>query len=145
MSERSPEALLWDFLRGAMMTQALSIACDLRIPDALAGGPRALDDLAREAAVDADALHRLLRALASDGVFAEQNDRGFANTPASEAVRDEGWTSFAHLFGGVFYGAVADLGRAVREGNATFAEQFGTEFWSWLASHPEERAEFDRA
>src|SRR5436190_13110925 len=145
MSERSPEALLWDFLRGAMMTQALSIACDLRIPHVLTRGPRHVDDLARVSGVDNDALHRLLRALASDGVFAEQDDCVFANTPASEAVRDEGWTSFAHLFGGVFYGATADLGRALRDGKATFAEQFGTEFWSWLALHPEERVEFDRA
>jgi O-methyltransferase domain/Dimerisation domain len=145
MSERPPEALLWDFLRGAMMTEALAIACDLRIPHALAEGPRHVDDLARETGVDGDALHRILRALASDGVFAEQDDRVFANTAASDVVRADAWTSFAHLFGGVFYCAVADLPRAVREGKATFAETFGAAFWPWLASRPEERTQFDRA
>ena len=145
MSERPPEAVLWDFLRGALMTQALAVACDLRIADALAAGPRDVDELAREVGVDGDALHRILRALASDGVFAETENRVFSNTAASDVVRDEGWTSFAHLFGGVFYGAVADLPRAVREGKATFAETFGAEFWPWLASRSEERGQFDRA
>jgi O-methyltransferase domain/Dimerisation domain len=145
MSERAPEALLWDFLRGAMMTQALAIACDLGIPHALAEGPRHVDDLASESGVDGDALHRVLRALASDGVFAEEDDRVFANTAASGLVRADAWTSFAHLFGGVFYGAVADLPRAVRDGKGTFAETFGAEFWPWLASRPEERGQFDRA
>ena len=145
MSERPPETLLWDFLRGAMMTQALAVACDLRIPDALAGGPRHVGEMARETDVDGDALHRVLRALASDGVFAETENGVFANTAASEVVRAEAWTSFAHLFGGVFYGAVGDLARAVHTGRPTFASTFGAEFWPWLASRPDERMEFDRA
>jgi hypothetical protein len=145
MSERAPEALLWDFLRGAMTTQALAVVCDLGIPRALADGPRHVDDLARETNVDPDTLHRVLRALASDGVFAEREARVFANTVASERAGAEAWRSFAHLFGGVFYDAVGDLARAVREGKATFPERFDSDFWSWLASRPDERRQFDRA
>jgi hypothetical protein len=145
MSERSPEALLWDFLRGAMMTQALALVCDLGIPGSLTDGPRHVDDLARETGVEADALHRVLRALASDGIFAERESGVFTSTVASDRAGTEAWTSFAHLFGGVFYGALTDLADAVRNGTATFAERFGAEFWPWLASHPEERSEFDRA
>jgi hypothetical protein len=145
MSERAPEALLWDFLRGAMMTQAFAVVCDLGIPNTLADGPGHVDDLAREVGVDADALHRILRALASDGIFAEQEAGVFASTVASDRAGSEGWTSFAHLFGGVFYDAVADLAQAVRTGKSTFPGRFSAEFWPWLASHPEERREFDRA
>jgi O-methyltransferase domain len=145
MSERAPEELLWDFLRGAMMTQALAVVCDLGIPSALAGGPRHVDELARETRVDADALQRVLRALASDGIFAEREARVFENTVASDRAGTEAWTSFAHLFGGVFYSALGDLPEAVRNGETTFAERFGAAFWPWLASHPEERSEFDRA
>ena len=71
MSERPAEVVLWDFLRGALMTKALGLAADLEIAQTLADGPRAVEDLAREAAVEPDVLHRVLRALASDGV-----DRG---------------------------------------------------------------------
>jgi hypothetical protein len=128
-----------------MMTQALAVVCELGIPGALAGGPRPVDDLARQAGVDEHALHRVLRALASDGVFAEQERRVFANTAASEVAGTEAWTSTAHLFAGIYYGAVEDLADAVRKGTATFDRRFGAEFWPWLASHPEERSEFDRA
>ena len=145
MSERSPEAVLWDFLRGAMTTKALGVVADLRVAEALADGPRPVDELARDADVDADVLNRLLRALASDGVFAEAEPGVFGHTPASRQLLSPGWSEFAHLFAGVFYDAVADLDRAARTGEATFAERFGDEFWPWLGAHAEERAVFDSA
>jgi hypothetical protein len=145
MSDRSPETLLWDFTRGALMTRALAIAADLRIADALADGPRDVLDLARTVDADALTLQRFLRALASDGVFAEQEQGVFSNTAASELLRGRGWPESARLFGGVLYRAVGDLDRAVRSGIATFAETFGADFWSWLADHPDERANFDAA
>jgi hypothetical protein len=145
VSERTPEALLWDLLRGAMTTKAFGIVSDLGVAASLADGPRPVAELAREAGVDADALHRLLRALASDGVFEEPEPGVFANTDASEKLLRPGWTEFAHLFGGVFYRAVADLDRAVRDGGATFSHAFGSDFWSWLGERADERAVFDRA
>jgi hypothetical protein len=95
--------------------------------------------------VDEDALHRVMRALASDGVFAEHEGRVFVNTAASEVAGTETWTSTAHMFAGVYYRAVEDLAEAVRKGAATFERRFGAEYWPWLASHPEERSEFDRS
>ena len=145
MSERRPEAVLWDFLRGATMTRALAIAAELGISDSLAEGPRPVAELAREAGVDADTLYRVLRALASDGVFAEDEPGVFRNTEASEALRAEGWPEFAHLFGGVFFDSVRPLDVAVRTGSPVFTESFGADFWSWLADHPDERSQFDRA
>lgn len=145
MSERPPEAILWDFLRGATMTRALGTAADLSIAERLGKRPRSVHDLAREIAVDPDALHRLLRALASDGIFAEDEPGIFRNTTTSEQLLEEGWSDFAHLFGDLFYRAVVDLDGAVQSGRATFADSFGSEFWPWLAAHPDERAAFDRA
>jgi len=127
------------------MTKALATVADLGIAEALADGSRPVADLAGEASVDADALHRLLRALASDGVFAEAEPGVFGNTAASELLRSPGWTEFAQLFGGVFYKAVADLDAAARTGGATFPDAFGADFWPWLAEHPLDRAVFDRA
>src|SRR5712691_3657227 len=145
MSERPPEAVLWDFLRGAMMARALGIAADLGIAERLADQPQSVKDLARAAGVDADTLQRVLRALASDGVFAEDEPGIFRHTSASERLLGDGWHEFAHLFGAMFYRAVVDLDRAVQSGQATFADSFGSDFWPWLAAHPDERAAFDRA
>ena len=141
MSEVSPEARLWGLVRGSLATRALAVVADLRVADALAEGPRAVDDLARETGADADALYRFLRALASDGVFAEEERGVFRNTPASELLRG-GWGDFAHLFGGVWYRTAERLSAT---GEAVFPSAFGTDFWSWLADHPDERAAFDWA
>jgi len=143
MSGRSPEALLWDFLRGALMTRAIAVAADLGVADALADGPRDVVELAEEAGVNADVLRRLLRALASDGVFEETAPGVFANTEVSELLRDPGRRAFAHLFGGAYLQAVSHLDAG--GGAPAFTRAFGTDLWSWLAARPEERAAFDRA
>jgi O-methyltransferase domain len=142
MSEVAPEAKVWDILRGALATRTLGIVAGLRIPHALAAGPRSVEDLGRDAGADADALHRLLRALASEGIFAEEERGVFRNTPASELLLTSGWDDFAVLFGGVWYRAVEQLDAS---GTAVFPDVFGTDFWAWLAEHPVERARFDRA
>jgi hypothetical protein len=142
MSERPPEAILWGIQRGAIATRALAIVADLHVAEALASGARPVDEVAHEVGADADTLHRLLRALASDGVFAEEGRGVFRNTPASELLRGRSWEDFSHLFGGVWYRAMGELDAS---GEAKFAPTFGTDFWNWLAGHPVERAAFDRA
>ena len=143
MSEREPDEILWNLLRGSLTTRALAIVCELGVADALADGPRSTEELGSEVGADPETLYRLLRALASDGVFAEEEVRVFRNTEASERLRAEGgWNEFAHLFGGLLHRAVADLDAS---GRSPFEESFGTDFWSWLKTHPDERANFDRA
>jgi O-methyltransferase domain/Dimerisation domain len=138
-----PESTIWNLLRGALATRALGIVAELGIADALADGPRPAAELARETDCDPDTLHRLLRALASDGVFAETEPGIFENTAASEVLRaGGGWDDFAHLFGGVWHRTAGELHAS---GEPPFPRIFGTDFWSWLAEHPAERAAFDRA
>ena len=144
MSTRAPESELWDILRGGLTTRALALVADLRVADALEAGPRPVEDLAREVDADPDTLHRLLRALASDGVFVEEEPGVFRNNEASEVLhRGDGWDDFAHLFGGIWLRAVGELDAASRE--PAFKRLYGAEFWAWLAEHPDERAAFDRA
>jgi len=140
MSNRAPESDLWDALRGALVTRALGIVSDLRIAQKLADGPRPVAELAHETGADPDTLHRLLRALASDGIFAEEKPGVFRNTDVSDQLLDDGWTALVHFFGGVWHQAAGLLDAS---GKAAWPELHDTDFWSWLATHPEERALFD--
>ena len=142
MSEGPPAAALWDALRGALVTRTLALVAELHIARRLADGPRPVAELATETGADADTLQRLLRALASDGIFAEEEPGVFRNTPASELLTVDGWDDFARLFGGTWLEAIRGLDVS---GEASFPRVLGQEFWSWFASHPEERASFDRA
>jgi O-methyltransferase domain/Dimerisation domain len=146
VSEVQPETQLWNLLRGAMGTKAFAIAAELEIADSLAAGPRPVAELAQETGADERTLHRILRALASDGVFAEEEPGVFRNTEASELLRKDqpaSWPEFAHLFGAVFYEATATMDPS--SGDETFPRVFGTDFWSWLEQHPHERSTFDAA
>ena len=136
------EDVIWDALRGALVTRALGLAADLGVAQALAAGPRSHEELAREHGADADALYRVLRALASDGIFEETEPGVFRNTAASELLARDGWDAFAHLFGDSWFQAVAALNAG---GEPSFPRVHGSKFWAWLAAHPHERAAFDRA
>lgn len=143
MTARRTEGDLWQLFWGALVTRLLAIAADLGVADALADGPRPVDELAREVGADPDALHRILRALASDGVFAEEAPGVYRNTEASEGLRrGTRWHDFAHLFGGVWHRVLGELTAA---GEPTFERIHGTDFWSWLGERPDERGAFDRA
>ncbi len=143
MSTSAPEFVLWNMLRGGLATRALALVADLRVAEALADGPRHVGEVARQVGADADRLHRLLRALASDGVFAEEEPGVFRNNEASEILRGDGWDDFAHLFGGIWLRAIGELDAT--SGTPAFEKTHGAEFWSWLAEHRDERAAFDRA
>lgn len=75
-------------MTGHIVASAVNIAARLGLSDRLAAGPRSADALARETGVSADALYRLMRALASLGVFEEQDTRAFALTPVGAALCD---------------------------------------------------------
>jgi SAM-dependent methyltransferase len=140
---RFNESEIWDFFWGPLAARALALAADHRVADALADGPRHVEELARDIGADTDALRRILRALASRGVFAEDARGVFRNTEASEALRGEdGLGDFAHLFGGVWHRAAGELTLTQRP---SFPQIHGADFWTWLAAHPTERSAFDRA
>jgi hypothetical protein len=136
------EELIWDALRGVLVTRALGLAAELDVARALAEGPQSYEALAHGRGVDPDVLHRVLRALASDGIFEEIEPGVFRNTAASEVLTRDGWDDFAHLFAGVWLQTVGALDAS---GEAAFPRVHGAEFWTWLAAHPDERAAFDRA
>ena len=133
---------VWDALRGGLATRALALAAEHGVAEALLDGPRSVDELAARSGADPDTLNRILRALASEGIFEEVGPGVYANTEASAMLTEDGWDAFARLFGGPFLLAVAALDAS---GEASFPAVFGDEFWSSLREHPEERALFDRA
>jgi hypothetical protein len=129
-----------------MAVQALRVVSELRVADALAAGPRRVEELAGDANVDA--VHRVLRALASDGVFEELEPGLFRNTSPSELLRtdgDQAWHEFALQFGAEWYETFARFPDAVATGRPTFPHVFGADFESWMRGHPDQLAVFNRS
>jgi hypothetical protein len=133
-------------LRGMMMTQALRVVAEFEIADALGDGSMSVDHLASAVRVDADSLRRFLRALATEGIFAEEGPGCFRNTPASDLLRQPGALhDFALLFGRQIYDAFAAAPDVVRSGEPGFTRVHGMPWWTWLAQNPEESRLFNRA
>ena len=74
-------------LNSGAMSQAICVAAELRIADALVGRRRNADDLARDTEAHAPSLQRLMRALASLGLCIEHDDGSFSLTPTGATLR----------------------------------------------------------
>src|SRR5438132_10993061 len=85
--EESPSAALLRLVNGYQVSQAIHVAATLGLADLLEDGPRTSDELATATGTHPPSLYRLLRALASVGVFREEDGRRFALTPLGECLR----------------------------------------------------------
>src|SRR5687767_7341490 len=84
-----PPIVMMQMLTGAWITMALYVAAKLGVADLMAGGPQTSDELARATGTHAPTLYRLLRALASTGVFASTPDGRFGLTPLGATLRSD--------------------------------------------------------
>jgi hypothetical protein len=144
-----PQAVLTQMITGSLASQAVYVAAKLGIADLLAGGPKDVQELAKEAEADAPSLYRVLRALASFGVFAEQPNQVFALTPTSELLLSDSPDSLRDL--AIFMGEDWHWrvwGRtlySVRTGKAAWDQVHGQDVFPYLASNPEAARIFDDA
>src|SRR5678815_1574715 len=79
-SRLRPYEVVFQMIIGKWISQALGTIVEIGVPDQLAKGSRQCRDLARESGVSEDGLYRLLRALASIGLFTESAGRRFRLT-----------------------------------------------------------------
>jgi hypothetical protein len=147
--ELSPRDTLWRMTNSYQVSQAINAAATLGIADLLVDGPKSTDELAKATGSHAPSLYRLLRALASVGVFAERADGSFVSTPPAEYLRSDvpgsirAWAMFIgrpHA-----WSAWAYLPDSIRTGEPAFPKLHGTSSWEYRAARPEESAIFDAA
>jgi hypothetical protein len=82
-----PEAILSQMLFGALMQQSICVAAKLGIADLLAEKPQTADELAAKTETHAPSLYRVLRILASVGIFAKNADQKFELTPIAALLQ----------------------------------------------------------
>jgi O-methyltransferase domain/Dimerisation domain len=141
----TPATRLARLTDGYVVTQLLWVAAELRIADVLAGGPCTADELAKHAGADADVLRRVLRGLAAEEVLEELPGGRFALTETGQLLREgvAGSQRGAVLArGGLYYGALAGLLDAARDGGIPFERVNGRSFFDHLDAHPAESARF---
>jgi len=130
------------------LSRCLHVVAELGIADVLGETPETPAVLAKKADVNADALGRILRLLAANGIF-EDLGGTFRHSPASRFLRSDhpqsqrGYVRFmgAPLLWNAM-GALAHTLRTGRPGTETFAPEGQ---FAYLSAHPEEARVFDQA
>jgi SAM-dependent methyltransferase len=145
-----PSAVLYQLSIGHYVSRALALAAQLGVADLLAEGPRDHHDLAAATHSHAPSLRRVLRLLASAGVFEEQDGGRFALTPIGGLLRDDVPGSMRAAVS-VFAGPLVqegwdELAYCVETGQPAFRKRDpdGDPFTA-MSKDPELAATFDKA
>ena len=140
---------LTQMINGYWKSQMVCVVAKLGIADLVADGPKSCAELAKSTGTHAPSLYRLLRALASLGIFAEDDRGRFGLTPLAEPLRTavsdslRGWAVFA---GDVeTWRAWEQLLYSVRTGEAAFEHVWGMPNWEYRTRNPEANAIFNAA
>ena len=132
---------------GFRLSAALAVAADLGLSDELASGPRSVADLAATVSADQETLYRLMRALATVGVYDEQDDGRFALTELGDGLRSDVPGSLRPLARTLtdpaVWAAWDHLGHSVRTGENAFEALHGVDIWTHRRGEPEHNAIFN--
>jgi hypothetical protein len=132
---------MYELLYSSLTSRLLIVVAEIGVADHIGEDPRHVDDLAVDTDTDPAALYRVLRALASVGVFTEVAPRTFAVTPLAATLRsgvDGSMRDLARYVGlPERQRAFAALEHSVRTGRPSFDHVYGTDWWSHFAAHPE--------
>jgi hypothetical protein len=134
---------------GYQVSQAVHVAANLGLSDLLADGPRSVTELAEATGADTRSLARLMRALATVGLYVSDRDDRFANTELGDALRTDaprsvaGWARFVGR--PYHWQAYGSLEHSVRTGENAFAAVHGESVWDYLAKRPDEQKIFGEA
>jgi hypothetical protein len=131
------------------VSRAVYVCAKLGIADHLAAGPAHSDDLARACGAHPGALFRLLRALASVGLFTEVAPRRFGLTPMGATLKTgaPGATraTVLALAGHWAWASFSEFEYAVRTGKPGAEKALGMGAFDYLAKNPEQAALFNDA
>jgi hypothetical protein len=137
----APAAMIEMILAG-WTSQAITVAAQLGVADALAHGPLTIEELASRVDADTDALRRLLRALISRGIFRQRRDGRYELNSLADTLRIDAIGSMASA--ARFYGSAEQRERwtllvnSVRTGASVVPELRGKSSFEYFADqHPD--------
>jgi hypothetical protein len=145
----APQGAMRNLIAGYWVSRLIYVAARLGLADLLKKGPRTADELAAATDVKAWALYRVLRTLASYGVFEEVKGRRFKLTPLGNTLRTDVPASM-HGFALMLvekhvWESWEQLLYAVQTGKLPFDKIYGMPFYKYLEQHPDDLKVFGEA
>jgi C-methyltransferase len=134
-------AAMMEMIVATWTSQAITVAAQLGVADALANGPLPIDELAARVDADADALRRLLRALIGRGIFRHRRDGRYELNSLARTLRSDAPISMT--WAAQFYGSREQRERwtllvdSIRTGISVVPALRGKESFDYFADQPE--------
>ncbi len=139
MSQIETERLTQIVLSAALSRAVCTIA-ELGIADQIqTGSAQSVESLARATGTHERSLYRLLRLLASHGIFEEKANREFDHTPLSHCLRSDAEGSFREA-GRMLHRMFAGwdgLHHSALTGEPGFNKAYGQPIFDYVATHPD--------
>ena len=148
MEQPTPQDVMNRMITGYWSTQIIYVAAKLGLADLLEHGPRSADDLANATKTHAPSLYRLLRALASVGIFADNGRREFELTPLARCLLTNtpgSQHALAIMSGEEHYKAWGELLYSIETGKIAFDKLYGMPVFDFLSRNVEQAKTFDAA
>lgn len=148
-AQAAAQQLMLNMIRGYSASQMIYVAAKLRIADHLKEGPKTVAELAATTKAHEDTLYRLLRTLASMGIFSEEDGMRFRLNAAAELLRSgvpgslrataevTGQDWMWRPWGALLY--------SVQSGETAFNHLYGKNTFDWLAERPDAASLFDES
>jgi hypothetical protein len=148
MADRNPAQVLREMAAGHILPRCLHTVAELGVADALDDAPRSVGQLAVAVGADVDALHRVLRLLAAQGLFELRGDE-VLHTPMSRLLRTDHPRSMrplARMMGlAVHWSSYGRFDHSLRTGRPAIEQVAEGGLWAHLAQNPDEGMIFDAA
>jgi hypothetical protein len=139
---QDPQLLLGQLLFGKQMTYCLSGVARLSIADIMNATPMPVEEISGKTGAHAPSLYRVMRLLASMGVFKEEQGKRFALTPAGEPLKSDASGTmryFAMMFGEEWTTrAYEHFTNCLRTGQDGVSKAYGQHVFDVLAERPEQ-------
>jgi hypothetical protein len=143
---QSPQAHLIQMATAHWVSRFLYVAAQMNLADQLAEQPKTAKELAQATGAAAPSLYRMMRTLASLGLFTEDSEHRFALTRLGEPLKTGSpgsvRSSVLTLAGEIVRNPLDHLLYSVQTGKTGFEKAFGVPFFDWLASHAAEASMF---
>ena len=144
-----PSGRLIEMIYGYVLSRSIAVAAQYGIADLLKDGPKSANELALDVNAHPRSLYRMLRALASVGIFEETADGRFGLTPLAEPLcsdTPDSLRAFAALQADeVHFATWAQFPYSIQNGAPIIPHKFGMSWFDWLEQNPAEGKGFHEA
>src|SRR5262249_9996003 len=125
--------LMLEMLAGFQVSQALYVAAKLDVATVLASGPRTVREIAAEVNADADALGRILRFLATLGLYRTNGDQVEVTELGATLAKSHDTAYNAALYWAeTHYAPFGRLLDTARTGRNAAEEYYGKTLFDWI-------------